>query len=72
MVPYEGYVEVNLQIPEVGVYNQGVLMLLVHDSSSDTVRNSGHRYSITELSNASNWWRKPHLSSVRQVNVKAD
>ena len=31
-VPYKGYVEVNLQIPQIKAYNQDVLMLLVVDS----------------------------------------
>ena len=31
-LPYEGYVEVNLQIPGIGAYNQDALMLQVPDS----------------------------------------
>ena len=31
-VPYIGYVEVNLKIPEVKAYNEDVLMMVVNDS----------------------------------------
>ena len=31
-VPYIGYVEVNLKIPEVRAYNEGVLMMVMNDT----------------------------------------
>ena len=35
-VPYIGYVEVNLKIPEIKAYNEDVLMMVMNDSRCGT------------------------------------
>ena len=64
-VPYQVYVEVNLNIPEVRAYHQDVQMLFVHDSKfwdkvpkqigTQVIDTTLQVFTKKELSNASNW-----------------
>ena len=72
-VPYQGYVEVNLKLPDIQKYNQNVVMLIVNDGRFGTkvpiqlgtnIINEALRV-ITdkELEKGEQQWRRAKLSS---------
>ena len=72
-VPYQGYVEVNLKLPDIQKYNQNVVMLIVNDSQFGTkvpiqlgtniIDEALRVITDKELEKGEQQWRRAKLSS---------
>ena len=73
-IPYMGYVEVNLKIPEIKAFNEDVLMLVIEDSpyaqgipiqlGTLHINKALDLVSKTEMVNLSNKWKRGRLATL--------